>query len=72
MTDYPRMMNTMLEDIERHLGELLAVEDLAARRGDSPFHFGRMFRACVGMSVKQYVLGRIGPTDYLHRHGGPS
>jgi AraC family transcriptional regulator len=58
MTDYPRMINAMLAHIEEHLGERLTVETLAATCGYSAFHFGRMFRACLGISVKQYVLAR--------------
>lgn len=58
MTGYLRMMDTMLDHIERHLGDRLTVEDLAAACGYSAFHFGRMFRACLGISVKQYVLSR--------------
>lgn len=58
MIDYPKMMNAILEHVEEHLEERLSVEDLAQRSGYSPFHFARMFRACVGISVKQYVLGR--------------
>lgn len=58
MIDYPRMIEAILDHIEQHLGDRLSVDDLAATCGYSAFHFGRMFRACVGTSVKQYVLAR--------------
>lgn len=45
-----------LEYIHAHLTRSLAIADIAAAAGTSPFHLNRQFRACLGHSLWQYVL----------------
>lgn len=45
----------VLEYIHDHLNEDLLLEDLAAVAGFSPYHFHRIFKGFVGVSVAQYV-----------------
>jgi AraC family transcriptional regulator len=45
-----------LEYIHAHLTRSLAIADIAAAAGTSPFHLNRQFRAGLGHSLWQYVL----------------
>ena len=47
-----------LEHIEARFEHALPLERVAAAAGLSPYHFARLFRRCVGTSVRQYVIGR--------------
>ncbi|SEN54335.1 helix-turn-helix transcriptional regulator [Paenibacillus sp. OV219] len=46
------------EFIERHLQEELHLEELARLTGYSPFHFHRLFCACTGETLSQYIRER--------------
>ena len=52
---WPEDINRALAYIEQHLTEELSVRSIAAAAYVSPFHFQRMFSACVGMGVSEYV-----------------
>ncbi|GAB6042794.1 AraC family transcriptional regulator [Endothiovibrio diazotrophicus] len=54
---YQGRFERVLDHIERHLGEALTVEQLAAVAGFSKFHFHRQFSAYVGTNVARYVQG---------------
>ena len=41
--------------VQRHLGEELALDDLAVVAGFSPYHFHRIFRGITGESVAEYI-----------------
>ena len=47
-------MSEICRYIQTHATEPLALADLAARAGLSPFHFQRKFKAAVGATPKQY------------------
>jgi AraC-like DNA-binding protein len=44
--------------IETHAGRPLALADIAAAAGLSPFHLSRLFHARTGTSVMRYLRGR--------------
>lgn len=44
--------------IEDHLSDDIDVAEIADTADLSPFHFSRLFRACTGFSVMEYVRGR--------------
>lgn len=46
------------EFIEQHLQEELQLEELARMAGYSPFHFHRLFCACTGETLSQYIRER--------------
>jgi AraC family transcriptional regulator len=52
---YVERINAVVDYIERHLGEDLTIERLAAVAHFSPYHFHRVFSALVGETVKQFV-----------------
>lgn len=52
---YVERINAVVDYVERHLGEELTVERLAAVAHFSPFHFHRIFGALVGETVNQFV-----------------
>lgn len=46
----------VLDYIEAHLGEPIAIEDLAGVAGMSPAHFSRLFKEVIGDSPYQFVM----------------
>jgi AraC family transcriptional regulator len=46
------------EYVEAHLAEDLALSEVASAAGFSSYHFARLFKANVGVSPHQYVIGR--------------
>lgn len=52
----PAVLRRVREFIDAHLGEPLAIEDLAEIAGLSPFHFARAFKRSTGQSPHQFVL----------------
>lgn len=46
----------ILEDVNRHLQEVLTVEDMAGRLGRSPSYLSRTFERDMGITLKQYIL----------------
>jgi AraC family transcriptional regulator len=46
------------EYVEAHLADHLGLAELAAAAGFSPYHFARLFKAALGVSPHQYVIGR--------------
>jgi AraC family transcriptional regulator len=55
---HPSGVPAALAHIEAHLAGELALADLAAVAGVSPFHFARLFRRETGRSPHQYVIER--------------
>ncbi len=54
-TDYHYgVIGRAIEEIDRAGGEVLALDDLAARMGMSPAHFQRLFSAWAGVSPKRF------------------
>ncbi|MFN8489825.1 MAG: helix-turn-helix domain-containing protein [Caldilineaceae bacterium] len=51
-------LNRAINDIEAHLTQPLAVEQVAARIGYSRFHFDRLFLATVGDTLASYLRKR--------------
>jgi len=58
MNFYVSVITEIIEYIEYSMEENLKLADLSARAGISDFHFNRMFKTVVGITLKQYVLGR--------------
>jgi len=52
------ILNRLVEEIERHLGDDLDVDGLAAAMGTTGYHARRMFSSLAGMSVSDYVRRR--------------
>jgi AraC family transcriptional regulator len=46
------------EYVEAHLADDLGLDALAAAAGFSSYHFARLFKAAMGVSPHQYVIGR--------------
>ena len=57
-TPRPDPFAALVAWIEQHLDEPLALEQLAARAGLSPYHFSRLFTARMGRSAMAHVRGR--------------
>jgi AraC family transcriptional regulator len=55
-TEYFARVHRVMDYIERHLGERLTLEELSAVANFSPFHFHRVFTACAGESLYQFIL----------------
>jgi len=51
-------LEAVVEHIDAHLGEDLALDALAARAAISPFHFHRLFKAWSGETLKAFVRRR--------------
>jgi len=51
-------LKKVLAYVDLHIGDKLTLAELAAVAGLSVSHFGASFRASVGQSVHQYVIGR--------------
>jgi AraC family transcriptional regulator len=49
---------TLIDLIEEHLTEEISLDDLAAAVGYSKYHLHRMFSACIGFPVHQYIQRR--------------
>jgi AraC family transcriptional regulator len=75
-------LRRVLDHIEQHLEDEIAVAELAALAHLSPFHFTRMFTAAVGLPPYRYVarrrlqaamamlaLGRLPLSEIAHRSG---
>jgi AraC family transcriptional regulator len=54
--EYLGRIHRVTDHIERHLDERLALEELARVACFSPFHFHRIFTACVGETLYQFIL----------------
>jgi AraC family transcriptional regulator len=55
-TEYYARVHRVTDHIERHLGEPLTLEALASVANFSPYHFHRVFTACAGESLYQFIL----------------
>nr|WP_223067084.1 AraC family transcriptional regulator [Paenibacillus caui] len=55
---YRTFIHQSIDYIERHLDESIELERVAAHVGFSMFHFHRIFRREVGMTVADYVRTR--------------
>ena len=53
--EYTASINRVMDYIEQHLDEPLALERLARVAGFSSFHFHRIFRSMVGETLSQFV-----------------
>lgn len=53
--DYRKRILRVLVHLQEHLDEPIALEELAAVAGFSPYHFHRIFRGLVGESVKEHL-----------------
>ncbi len=54
-TDYKQRLLCVLIHIQKHLGEALSLDDLAAVAHFSPYHFHRVFRGMIGESVQSHI-----------------
>ena len=54
--EYLGRIHRVTDHIERHLAERLTLEELARVACFSPFHFHRVFTACVGETLYQFIL----------------
>ena len=71
VTRYHARMQRVLDHIDAHLNEDLAVDRLSRIAAFSPFHFQRQFAAVFGLSVHRYVqLVRLKRASYrlAYRH----
>ena len=55
MREYRRRINAVIDHIQRHLGEDLAMEDLAGVACFSLWHFHRVFAAVTGETVQAWI-----------------
>jgi AraC family transcriptional regulator len=51
-------LRRVIEYIESSLHQNLSITELAAIAGMSPYHFGKLFKSSMAVSVHQYVLNR--------------
>ena len=58
MVSYIQIIHQALDYIEDHLSAPIRVADLSQQVYLSEFHFNRLFKTAVGLSPKQYILGR--------------
>lgn len=54
--EYLARVHRVVDYIEHHLGDPLALERLAGVANFSPYHFHRVFTACVGETLYQFIL----------------
>jgi AraC family transcriptional regulator len=54
--EYLARVHRVMDHIERHLGDRLTLDELAAVANFSPFHFHRVFTACSGETLYQFIL----------------
>lgn len=65
----PRIRQQVIEFIEDHLTTDLALTDLAAQTGFSPFHFCRLFKQSMQITPHQYMIRRrVERAKYLLQH----
>lgn len=63
-----RQVKQVREFIRLHLGEDLSLETIAQQIGFSPYHFARLFRRTMGVTLHQFVLRqRIEQAQWLLR-----
>jgi AraC family transcriptional regulator len=55
LAEYRRRVNRVLDHIQRHRGEPLTLEQLAAVASFSPFHFHRIWKAMTGENLKEHL-----------------
>ncbi|MCX7747563.1 MAG: AraC family transcriptional regulator [Clostridia bacterium] len=55
---YISLINQAIEYIEENIGEQITLSNIARQFCLSEYHFTRLFKAVVGTSLKQYILGR--------------
>ena len=58
MNLYVRIINNVIEYIEQNISEPIKLQNLSDEFFISEFHFSRLFKVIVGISLKQYILGR--------------
>ena len=67
--DYPSRINRAIDHVVAHLHGPLRLEDVAAAAHLSPFHFHRLFKACLGETLAQFVKRqRLERSLYLLSH----
>lgn len=58
MNHYVAVMTDLIDYIEQRISDKLTLAELSARAHISDFHFNRIFKTVVGITLKQYILGR--------------
>ena len=58
MNYYVAVMTGVIDYIEQYISDKLSLAELSARANISDFHFNRIFKTVVGVSLKQYILSR--------------
>lgn len=58
MIDYEDIIRKTINYIEEHLHECLTLDDVAKQASFSKYHFHRIFRSSIGMSVTEYIRMR--------------
>jgi AraC family transcriptional regulator len=58
LVPYIQVIHEALDYIEDHIQAPIRLEDLSQHVYLSEFHFNRLFKTAVGLSPKQYILGR--------------
>ncbi len=56
MNSYVAAIADVIDYIEQRIADKLTLAELAARANISDFHFNRIFKTVVGITLKQYVL----------------
>lgn len=56
--NYSKDMERCIEFIEEHIKEDITIQDIADEIGYSVYHFCRVFSACKGMSITEYIRQR--------------
>jgi len=72
--EYAQRMNRVLDHIDRHLDQNLALADLAELAHFSPFHFHRVFAAWMGETLGDYLWRRrveVGALRLAHERRSP-
>jgi AraC family transcriptional regulator len=54
--EYLARVHRVMDYVEQHIGERLTLETLAGIANFSPFHFHRVFTACTGEPLYQFIL----------------
>lgn len=58
MNLYIRMVNEVIDYIEKNINQTLTLQGIAEKFYVSEFHFSRLFKIITGINLKQYILGR--------------
>lgn len=58
MNVYVAVMTDVIDYIEQRISDKLTLAELSARANISDFHFNRIFKTVVGVTLKQYILSR--------------